>query len=130
MNNFYDSKEVLIEQEVINYFKENNMENLKEYGCDTDEGLYKLSMLYSEIMDRLNIKYSNVFTEDGISGGKYITTIYFNNETKIVIDTKSRDGIDYVKDNLLSISEEYEKFNQKEQTKDTKNEIEIDYELS
>lgn len=117
------SKETLIEQEVIKYFYENKIENLKEYGCDEDEGLYKLSSLYSELMDKLNIKYTNIFTEDGISGGKYVTTISFDNETKIIIDTKSRDSIEYVKDNLVSVSEEYEKWLQKE----CQNEIDIDY---
>ena len=120
-------KETLIEQEVIKYFYENKIENLKEYGSDEDEGLNKLSSLYSEIMDKLNIKYSNIFTEDGISGGKYVTTISFDDETKIVIDTKSRDGIEYVKDNLISVSEEYDKWIKKEQSKETKNEIEYDY---
>lgn len=121
------SKESLIEQDVIKYFYENKIENLKEYGCDEDEGLYKLSSLYSELMDKLNIKYSNIFTEDGISGGKYITTIYFDNETKVIIDTKSRDSIEYVRDNLISISEEYKKWLQKEQAKENKNEIDINY---
>ena len=120
------SKETLIEQEVIKYFYENKIENLKEYGCDTDEGLYKLSSLYTEIMDKLNIKYSNIFTEDGISGGKYITTIFFDDKNKIIIDTKSRDSVEYVRDNLISVSEEYKNFMQKENEK-AKNEI--DYEL-
>lgn len=121
------SKETLIEQEVIKYFYENKIENLKEYGSDRDEGLYKLSSLYSELMDKLNIKYNNIFTVDGVSGGKYITTISFDNESGIVIDTKSRDGIEYVRDNLISISEEYKKCMQKENEKTIS---EIDYEIN
>ncbi len=39
---------------VVQYFKENNMENLMDYGNDSDEGLYHLSSMYQEIMDNLD----------------------------------------------------------------------------
>ena len=68
---------------VIEYFEENQIKDLMNYGCDTDEGLSKLSSLYTEIMDKLNIKYSDIYTEDGASHGKYITTILFENNSKI-----------------------------------------------
>lgn len=123
-----DSK-VIIEQKVISYFKENKIETLKEYGADRDEGLYKLSSLYSEIMDNLNIKYNNIFTEDGISDGKYITTISFDDETNIIIDTKSSNDFETVIDNLISVSEEYDKWLEKEQKNLKKdNDINYDYE--
>jgi len=121
-------KEISIRKEVIKYFNENQIENLENYGADSDEGLCKISSLYSEILDNLNIKYTNIFTEDGISGGKYVITISFDDETNIVLDSKSRDNFEHVVDNLIAITEEYEKFNQKEQTKDNKNnDIDIEY---
>lgn len=120
-------KEILIRKEVIKYFKENQIENLENYGADSDEGLCKISSLYSEILDNLNIKYTDIFTKDGIADGKYVVTIFFDNDTNIVLDSKSRDNSEHVVDNIISTTEEYEKWNQKEQTKGNENEIEIDY---
>ena len=121
-------KEILIRKEVIKYFNENQIENMENYGADSDEGLCKISSLYSEIMDKLNIKYSDVFTEDGISGGKYIITISFDDDTNIVLDSKSRDNFENVVDNVVSISEEYEKWYQEAIAKE-ENVIENDYDL-
>ena len=85
------SKNEIIHSKVKEYFNENRIEDLMDYGNDGDEGLYKLSSLYEEIMDKLNIKYDYVYTED-VSDGKYLTTIIFNNNEKISIDTSARNG--------------------------------------
>lgn len=42
---------------VIEYFRENAISNLMDYGSDRDEGLNHLSSMYQEIMDKLGIKY-------------------------------------------------------------------------
>ena len=47
----------VILSKVIDYFREHKIKNLMEYGNDYDEGLYHLSSLYKELMDKLNIKY-------------------------------------------------------------------------
>lgn len=86
-----------------------------------DEGLYHLSSLYQEIMDKLNIKYSNVYTED-VSDGKYLTTITFQNNSKIKIDTSAWNGIKVVTENVKSIYENYELL----KDNGSKNEIEND----
>lgn len=120
------SKETLIEQEVIKYFYENKIENLNGYGCDADEGLYKLTSLYSEILDRLKIKYLQISTDDGIGGG-YTTTIDFDIENSISVDSQDTDTIENIIKNIIVILNDYDKWVQKEQTKDDKNEIDIDY---
>ena len=60
----------------MNILEKNAISNLMDYGSDGDEGLYHLSSMYQEIMDKLGIKYSKVYTED-VSDGKYLTTIIF-----------------------------------------------------
>lgn len=119
--NYYD----LSLPKVIEYFKENQIKDLIDYGCDTDEGLNKLSSLYTEIMDKLNIKYSDVYTEDGISPGKYITTIFFENNSKIDIDTNAWEGIKGVTSNMESIYKFYENSKQNEVQNDK--DFEYDY---
>lgn len=114
-------------QKVAYYFKENDIENLMEYGSDSDEGLYHLSSMYSEIMDELEIKYKNIYTEDGISDGKYLTTIVFEDGSRIELDTSAWNDIETVIDNVSSILEEYEKLKSKDF--ENKNNEEIDYDL-
>lgn len=92
---------------VSNYFHENEIVNLMNYGNDSNEGLYSLSNLYKEIMDELNIKYEYVYTEDGTSDGKYITVISFNNENRIQIETKAWNGIDIIAKNIEIIYKYY-----------------------
>ena len=74
---------------VIEYFKENEIKDLMEYGSDGDEGLYHLSSMYQEIMDQLGIKYSNVYTKD-VSDGKYLTTIIFENDSSSNLSNSSK----------------------------------------
>lgn len=115
----------LIMDEVIDYFRENEIKDLMDYGCDSDEGLYHLSSMYKEIMDKLEIKYSNIYTEDGISDGKYITVITFEDDSKIELDTSAWNGIKVVIENTESIYETYENLQKK--TKKNDKEIELDY---
>ena len=120
------SKNDIILTKVIEYFKENQIKDLMDYGCDTDEGLNKLSSLYLEIMDKLNIKYLDVYTEDGISTGKYVTTIAFNNNFKIDIDTMAWEGIKRVTSNMESIYEYYEK----SKTNEAQNDKDFEYDYN
>ena len=113
----------IILSKVIEYFKENDIKDLMDYGCDKDEGLSKLSTLYTEIMDKLNIKYSDIYTEDGMSHGKYITTVFFENNSKIDIYTSAWEGIKGVTSNVESIYEFYEKSKQNE----VQNDKDFDY---
>lgn len=90
-----------------------------------DEGLFKISSMYREIMDKLGIKYSSVYTEDGISDGKYVTTIIFENDSKIELDTDAWNGIALVSSNMESICETYNSLLIKSEK--NKNDIEIEY---
>ena len=121
------SKYEIILSKVIEYFNENSIKNLMQYGNDRDEGLYHLSSMYEEIMKKLNIKYLSIYTEDGISDGRYITTITFDNNSQIEINTDAFNGIKVVTNNIVSIYEKYEKLMQKVQINNKQNEIEFEY---
>lgn len=111
---------------VIDYFRENEIKDLMAYGSDRDEGLYHLSMMYQEIMDKLGIKYSNVYTED-VSDGKYLTTIIFENGSSIQINTSAWNGIKVVTENIESIYETYKNLPIKSRANENKNEVEFEY---
>ena len=114
---------------VIEYFKENEIKDLMEYGSDGDEGLYHLSSMYQEIMDKLGIKYSNVYTED-VSDGKYLTTIILENDSSIQVDTSAWNGIKTVAENMESIYESYENLKEKIKPNEVKNEKEFEYDFN
>ena len=114
---------------VIEYFRENGVKDLMEYGNDSDEGLYHLSSMYQEIMDKLGIKYSNVYTED-VSDGKYLTTIIFENDSSIEVDTSAWNGIKVVAGNMESIYETYENLKEKSKQNEVKNENEFEYDFN
>ena len=107
------------------YFRENKIKDLMNYGADTDEGLNKLSSMYSEILNQLNIDYENIYTENGMSDGKYITEITFKDGSKITLDTSAWNGIEVVEYNVKSLVEFYEK----NKENDVKNDKEIDYDF-
>lgn len=111
---------------VSEYFRENKIKNLMDYGADTDEGLYHLSSLYSEIMNKLGIKFSNIFTEDGSSDGKYVTIITFENDSKIQLDTSAWDGIKVISGNMEYVYKNHKK----EQNIIKENELKIDYDYN
>ena len=114
---------------VSEYFRENEIKNLMDYGSDGDEGLNHLTSMYEEIMDKLGIKYSNVYTED-VSDGKYITTITFENNSSIEVDTSAWNGIKVVTENMESIYETYESLKEKPKQNEVKNENEFDYDFN
>lgn len=68
-----------------------------------------ISDLYKGIFARLNIKTYNITTED-ISDGKYCTTINFDEENSITIDTSAWNNKNEVIENTMSVQEEYDKF--------------------
>lgn len=113
---------------VIEYFKENDIEDLMEYGSDSDEGLYHLSSMYKEIMDKLNIKYKNIYTEDGISDGKYVTVITMQDSTEIKLDTSAWNGIEIVTENIATVYEIYEDIKENLEENKVEKDEEISYE--
>lgn len=119
---YYD----LLEDKVIEYFKENEIKDLMDYGSDKDEGLVPISSLYKEILDKLGIKYDNVYTED-VSDGKYLTTITFENDSKIKIDTSAWNGINVVTENIESIYENFKKLSRNLSRNQNKNNMEYEY---
>ena len=109
----YDFYEKNIEEKikliVDLYFMENDIKDLIGYGADRDSYVMPtLSDIYRELMEKLNIPYSNIYTED-ISDGKYETTIEFENGSSTVVDTSAWNNEEIVNNNLISIQDEYEK---------------------
>jgi len=119
-------EELKIKLYVETYFRENKIKDLMDYGADRDEGLNKLSIMYNEFLEKLNIDYSSIYTKDGISDGKYTTEITFKDESKITLDTSAWNGIENVEDNIKSVLEFYEKIKEKDVENDK--EIDFDYE--
>lgn len=117
-----DYSEIILSK-VIEYFREHKIKNLMEYGNDYDEGLYHLSSLYKELMDKLNIKYMYVSTED-VSDGSYLTTITFEDNSEIKLDTDAFNGIKVVNQNVNSI---YDHVNRKLKGNEKENDIEYEY---
>lgn len=113
---------------VIEYFKENDIENLMGYGSDSDEGLYHLTSMYQEIMDKLNIKYENIYTEDGVSDGKYVTVITMKDNTEIKLDTSAWNGIETVTENVATIYEIYDDIKENLEENKVEKDEEISYE--
>ena len=100
--------EVALDDVIDAYMGYNDIGNFMEYSSDSN--IYtnpSFSSLYKDLMDLLNIKYIDVYTND-VSDGKYVTTIEFNNEKSITIDTNAWSEIEAIKENLKSIVE-YEK---------------------
>ena len=96
-----------MEKLIEEYFKEKQIENFMDYGSDRDSySMPSLSTVYKDLLDKLNIKYTNISTED-ISDGKYQTTIEFD-DNKIIVDTSASNGKEVLKDNIASIKEKYE----------------------
>lgn len=125
VSDYQSSSYDLILDNVSAYFRENQIKNLMDYGSDGDEGLTPISSLYKELMDKLNIKYTNVYTED-VSDGKYLTTITFENDFEIKVDTSAWNGIKVVAENMESIFENYKPLEEKLKNSIAKNDIEND----
>lgn len=105
IDKIYEDRNVISEElhfHVFNYFEKNGIRDLMNYGSDSDEGLNHISSIYEDIMDEINIDYSNVFTEDR-SDGKYLTTVTLKNNDSIVLETKAWNGMKDVASNLDSI---------------------------
>lgn len=108
-NNFFGSEEEKITDVVNTYFAEKDLKDLMEYGSDRDYYVMpSLTDLYKGILSRLNIPTYNITTED-FSDGKYETTIEFNNQYSIVIDTSAWNSENEVIANVISIQEEFKK---------------------
>jgi len=99
----------IIQKKVNNYFKDNNIVDLMGYGSDIDEGLYHLTSLYQDIMNNLSIHYEYIYTEDGLSDGKYITIICFDKNNVIKVDTSAWNGEEIINGNMLYIYKSYQK---------------------
>lgn len=113
---------------VIDYFRENQIKSLMDYGNDGDEGLYKLSSMYKEIMDKLGIKYNCVNTRDKEgSDGKFITTVTFENKEELEIETEAWNGIKIVTENIKSIYENFKNLSIQAIKNQTQNEVELEY---
>lgn len=122
------NKYITILPKVIEYFKENDLENLKDYGSDNDEGLYHFTDFYKEILDKLNIKYDYIETEEK-EPGEYTTNINFDDNNIIAVDTKEGEEMDYLINNLAYISNEYDLWIEEKSKEKSNNEIDLEVEI-
>ena len=81
--------------------------------------------MYDELIKKMGIEINDIYTEDGISDGKYITEITFKDESKTIIDTSAWNGIQTVRDNLKTVYE----YNKKIQEKGIENGNELEYDF-
>ena len=113
---------------VINYFRENQIKNLMDYGNDSDEGLHKLSSMYKEIMDKLNINYCYVNTRDKDNcEGIFITTVLLENDNEIEVETDAWSGIKVVTENVKSIYENFKNLSFQAIKNQNQTELEFEY---
>ena len=90
-----------------------------EYGADTDSyTMPTISSVYEKILDILNIEYENIFTEE-VSDGKYASTIQFNEEKEIVVDTKASNTYEQVASNIESVKDKYLELQKNMEIEDT-----------
>lgn len=125
------NKYTTILPKVIEYFKKHDLENLKDYGCDSDEGLYHFTDFYKDILDKLDIKYVYIGTEEK-EPGEYTTNIEFDDSNTISVDTKEGEEMDFIINNLTFISNEYdlwieEKSKEKNEIINQKKDSDFDY---
>lgn len=112
----------LIVDMVSEYFRENKIKDLSAYGADVDN-LQHLTDMYKEIIDKLNVPYTNIYTNEDTSTCKYITTINLKNDCSIGVNTNAYDGIKKVVYNLESV---YKFYKEKEQKQKDNDEIDLD----
>lgn len=90
---------------VLNYLDEYNTENLMDYGSDEDAigGMNSISKMFEDILrDILKINFVNVSTVDGISDGKYVTTIDFGDKT-LDLDIRASEEKDDILEDVKTI---------------------------
>lgn len=96
---------------VLNYLDEYNTENLMDYGSDEDAigGMNSISKMFEDILrDILKINFVNVSTVDGISDGKYVTTIDFGDKT-LDLDIRASEEKDDILEDVKTIIDFYNK---------------------
>ena len=96
---------------VLNYLDEYNTENLMDYGSDEDAigGMNSISKMFEDILrDILKINFVNVSTVDGISDGKYVTTINFGDKT-LDLDIRASEEKDDILEDVKTIIDFYNK---------------------
>lgn len=96
---------------VLNYLDEYNTENLMDYGSDEDSigGMNSISKMFEDILrDILKINFVNVSTVDGISDGKYVTTIDFGDKS-LDLDIRASEEKDDILEDVETIIDFYNK---------------------
>lgn len=96
---------------ILNYLDEYNTENLMDYGSDEDVigGMNSISKMFEDILrDILKINFVNVSTVDGISDGKYITTIDFGDKI-LDLDIRASEEKDDILEDVKTIIDFYNK---------------------
>lgn len=90
------------------YFAEKDITNLMNYGSDRDSLVMPtLTDLYKELMEKLNIQYERVKTDD-VSHGNYETIVEFKGNKGIFIETSAWNSEEIIIGNMIDIQKETE----------------------
>ncbi len=105
-NNF-SLKDININNYVEYWFNLKRIENLESYGPDSNSLVMPtIGDLYGNILESLGVAYDSIFTDE-ISDGKYKLTINFNDESKIILDTRASDTYEGTSSNIQVIVDKY-----------------------
>ncbi len=109
---YYNNSELLknkkeIEMIIDEYFEENNITDLMDYGSDYDrERMRVVGDVFYEMLKEMNIKVETVTTEN-ISDGKYLVNINFEN-SGYTFKVKAGNDKEFVKEKMNEIYDIYE----------------------
>ena len=117
------SRNDMIFYKIVEYLRENNLENFKDFADDGNESLYHFSDFYKEIMNKLGITYKYIYTTEK-EPGEYTTVIEFDNENVIELDTKENDNLEYITHNINFLTEKYDSIILKKTEKEIEAELE------
>lgn len=117
------SRNDMIFYKIVEYLRENNLGNFKDFADDGNESLYHFSDFYKEIMNKLGITYKYIYTTEK-EPGEYTTVIEFDNENVIELDTKENDNLEYITHNINFLTEKYDSIILKKTEKEIEAELE------
>lgn len=101
-NYYVDEEEIDVEQIVNNYFEENSLTDLMDYGASDDEGLGDISEVVADCLKAIGINVEWYNADDGLGDGKYNIAFGINGET-YTDSIKAWNGADEVADIIEQI---------------------------
>ena len=99
-----------VKKVVEDYFKDNSIKNLMDFGASCDEGLRDISKPFAEVLKSLGFKFEQSYAEDGSSDGKY--NIFLEvpgiTEERIELEVKAWYDVEQVTNEICNLLEDYD----------------------